>query len=90
MNSNYVGSSAGSPAPGSVILSVKMHPVYEAIAEVRLMENGLYRIFHHYGDGSIPWPDEVAEPTNLLDEAIETIRGYHRVFTSNRNLAVAA
>ncbi len=69
---------------GKQVWSVRMHPIYDAIAEVRLMANGLYQIWHHYGEGSIPWADETATPTPQLNQAVATVKDYQRAFTEKQ------
>ncbi len=83
MNSNEMASLTDSLMPGKLVWSVQMHPVYDAVAEVRLMADGLYQIWHHYGEGSIPWADDVAPPTGQLEQAIATVQGYQKAFASN-------
>ena len=83
MNSNEIVSLTDSLMPGKLAWSVHMHPVYDAVAEVRLMSDGLYQIWHHYGDGSLPWADDLAAPTARLEHAIATVRGYQKAFASN-------
>ncbi|KAF7956307.1 hypothetical protein AWV80_38580 [Cupriavidus sp. UYMU48A] len=67
-----------------------MHPVYDATAEVRLMDNDLYQIWHHYGEGSIPWADEIAVPTPCLEQAVATVRDYQGAFISGERKATVA
>lgn len=83
MNSDEMVSQTDCLMPGKLVWSVQMHPVYDAVAEVRLMSDGLYQIWHHYGEGSIPWADDLAAPTALLEQAIATLKGYQKAFTSN-------
>lgn len=89
MKSNELISVTDSLMPGQQIWSVKMHPVYDAIAEVRLVAD-LYYVYHHYGEGSIPWADEVATPTPRLEEAIATVKDYQKAFVSNLEQPAAA
>ncbi len=83
MKSNEMASLTDSLMPGKLVWSVLMHPVYDAVAEVRLMADGLYQIWHHYGEGSIPWADDVAAPTAQLEQAIAIVKGYQKAFASN-------
>ncbi|PNE59625.1 hypothetical protein A8H39_00305 [Paraburkholderia fungorum] len=89
MKSNQMASQTDSLMPGTIVWSVQMHPIYDAIAEVRLMADGLYQIWHHYGEGSIPWADDVAAPTPRLEHAIATVKGYQKAFASNLGPTVA-
>ena len=83
MKSNEMATQTDSLMPGKLVWSVQMHPVYDAIAEVRLTTDGLYQIYHHYGEGSIPWADDVAAPTPVLELAIATVKGYQKAFVSD-------
>jgi hypothetical protein len=83
MKSNEVASQTDSLMPGKLVWSVQMHPVYDAVAEVRLMADGLYQIWHHYGEGSIPWADDVAAPTARPEQAIAIVKGYQKAIASN-------
>jgi hypothetical protein len=90
MKCNEMPSQTDSLMPGKHVLSVQMHPVYDAIAEVRQLADGLFQIWHHYGEGSIPWADDVAAPTAQLDQAIATVAGYQKAFDSNLGHTAAA
>lgn len=90
MNNNAVSTQFDSVMLGKLVWSVQMHPVYDAIAEIRLMANGMYQIWHHYGEGSIPWADETAAPTPRLEQAVATVRDYQGAFTSNQGKATVA
>ncbi|HJP69110.1 MAG TPA: hypothetical protein VJ846_09430 [Sphingomicrobium sp.] len=81
MNNNEIATQFDSVMHGVRVWSERMHPVYDAIAEVRLMPNGLYQIFHHYGEGSIPWADEIAAPSPGLEQSVAIVRGYQRAFS---------
>lgn len=84
MNSKKMVAQFDAVMCGKRVWSVKMHPTYDAIAEVRLMDDGFYRIWHHYGEGSIPWADEIAAPTPQLEQAVEIVKGYQRAFTDKQ------
>jgi hypothetical protein len=90
MKNNEVSTQFDSVMPGTFVLSVQMHPAYDATAEVRLMANGMYQIWHHYGAGSIPWADEIAAPTPRLEQAVAIVRDYQGAFTSGQRKATVA
>ncbi|VVE16532.1 MULTISPECIES: hypothetical protein [Pandoraea] len=90
MKSNEKAALTASLISGNLVWSVQMHPIYDAVAEVRLMGDGRYQIWHHYGEGSIAWADDIAAPTARLDQAIEIVKGYQKVFACNLGHAAAA
>lgn len=78
--------SHGLPTPsadGVCLWSARVHPVYESVAEVRLMPDGTFQIWHHYGEGSIPWADEVTPAQQSLQDAIEVVHGYQRAISGD-------
>ena len=84
MNHNEMAAQFDDVMRGKRVWSVQMHPIYDAIAEVRVMANGLYQIWHHYGEGSIPWADEIAAPTPRLEQAVAIVKDYQRTFTEKQ------
>lgn len=73
---------AAIPSEGRVVFSELAHPVYEAVFEVRLMQTGEFRVFHHHGDPCIAWQDEVAPAYMSRDAAIGKVREYQGLFCS--------
>jgi hypothetical protein len=68
---------------GKTVWSELMHPVYEAVAEVREMPNRIFAIWHHHGDPLMAWPDEDARHFVSLDDAVAIVRDYQsRYFTA--------
>ncbi|WP_321935529.1 hypothetical protein [Paraburkholderia sp. J8-2] len=80
--------SSAVPPSGRVVFSQKMHPIYDAVAEVRLMPDLRYQIFHHHGDDSFAWVDETAQPTCDLEAAIDQVHAYQRVFVDSKSAPV--
>jgi hypothetical protein len=70
------------PSHGVTVWSELMHPVYEAVAEVREMPNGMFAIWHHHGDALMAWQDEVAPLFHAKDDAVNRVRAYQRVFAA--------
>lgn len=80
---------ANIPDTGLVVFSEQMHPIYDAVAEIRLMPDGKYQIWHHYGDVEFAWADETSRPTLDKEEALDQVRAYQRVFIDSKAAPVA-
>ncbi len=72
---------AAIPVNGTCLWSERIHPLYEGIAEVRLIPSGEFQIWHHYGEPCMAWPDEFTPAQPTLSEAIRVVRGYQKSIT---------
>jgi len=70
------------PEKGICVWSELLHPVYDLVLSVREMPNGSFQVWHHYGEGSIPWADETAPAQPTLADAISIVREYQRAISS--------
>ncbi|MFP3637525.1 hypothetical protein [Paraburkholderia sp. SIMBA_054] len=79
------------PCDGKVVWSELMHPVYEQVVEIRLMPNRRLALWHHYGEPTMAWQDEVAPEFLSLETAIAQVRLYqHQQFGTRRFSGVVA
>lgn len=83
MTRNSVATPTDSLMPGTCVWAVRMHPLYDAVCEVREVSSGRFELYHHYGEGSIPWRDDTASPALRKEDAIETVRTYQKAFLGN-------
>lgn len=68
------------PCDGLPVFSERMHPVYDALVEVRRMPSNTFAIWHSHGADSHSWKDEYSPEYDSAELAIGRVRQYQAAF----------